>query len=89
MTLVDQITHAAESLAPKQRREALAMLRAFRAVEKPISPEKRATRKTLGKARKAIAAAKGMWRDRSDLPADTIEASLELRRRAMRRGANG
>ena len=29
----------------------------------------------------------GMWRDRTDLPRDSAEASDELRRRMMRRGS--
>ena len=29
----------------------------------------------------------GMWRDRTDLPQDSAEASDELRRRMMRRGS--
>ncbi len=85
MTIIDQITREVEALPSKQRQEALKLVRAIRT---PSAIVKRPARKTLGQARAALHAAKGMWRNRTDLPADTVEASIELRRRMMRRAGN-
>jgi hypothetical protein len=85
MTIIDLIIREAEALPPRHRQEALKALRIIRVRTELRASVKAPARKTLGKARAAINAARGMWRDRTDLPRDTIEASLELRRRVMKR----
>jgi hypothetical protein len=85
MTILDQIAREAKALPAQRRQEALQFLRSIRT---PSAGLKKPARKTLGQARSAIHAAQGMWRNRTDLPSDTIEASIELRRRMMRRASN-
>jgi hypothetical protein len=77
--------HEAEALSPKKRREALQVLRTLRRQSAAPGIPAMTTRKTLGKARAAIRAARGMWRNRTDLPHNTVEASLELQRRLIKR----
>ena len=94
MTLAERIRVEAESLSPKEQRALLTIARSLRgklgmAKSKDVKPIRKAARKTLGQARAAMRAVQGLWKDRTDLPADTVEASLELRQRLMRRGANG
>jgi hypothetical protein len=84
MTIVEQISRAARFLTPQERRETLKFIQGFHGKSKPKTPRAR-KRKTLGEARKALAAVRGMWKDRTDLPTDTVEASVLLRRRVMSR----
>ena len=85
MTVIEQIEHEVRAIPSGKRREALRLIRGLKATAKG----KRAGKKTLGAAREAIGAAKGMWRGRTDLPADPVAASVELRRRVMERSHGG
>ncbi len=85
MTVVEQIVREVRAIPAGKRKEALRLIRSLR----PAVAAKRPRRKTLGAARQAMSAAKGMWKGRADLPADTVAASRELRRRVMERGRGG
>ena len=85
MSVIEQIEREVRAIPAGKRREALRLIRGL----KSPSKGKRAGRKTLGAAREAMGAAKGMWRGRTDLPADSVAASVELRRRVMERGLGG
>ena len=89
MTIIDQINREAKALSTKEQQQALKLLRSLRTQKQAKFATKKTARKTLGKARTALRAVKGIWRDRTDFPSDTVEASIELRRRVMRRGKNG
>jgi len=88
MTVLDQIAREVKALPAKQRQESLLYLRTIRIRSRPSAGAKKPLRKTLGKARTALDATKGMWRNRIDLPTDTVETALELRRRVMQRKTN-
>ena len=92
MTIAEQLKEEVEALPAKDQRALLTIARSLRnqsTAKQLKGVPKSAPRKTLGQARAALRAIKGMWKDRTDLPADTVEASIEIRRRVMRRGAHG
>ena len=90
MTILDQITKEAESLSTKERRTALLLLKALRTKGRCGAATARvSTGKFVVDKRKlhpALRAVVGMWKDRKDIPADTVEASRFLRKRMMKRG---
>lgn len=91
MTIVEQISRAAEELSPRQRRKALKFVEQLRGKSKAKAKAKRGAARGAGKALKpgelhpALRAIAGMWKDRTDLPKDGAAASKVLRRRLMRR----
>ncbi len=92
MTILDQITREAEALSMTERRHALQLIRSLRPpARKKMKAPKRASKGAIDKRKlhPALRAIAGMWKDRTDLPKDSVEASKVLRRRLMGRDANG
>lgn len=80
------IAELAESLAAlpiKKQRQVLALAQKIRRpAARPVShPSKERVREVNG----ALRAIAGMWKDRTDLPKDSVAASKILRRRLMGR----
>ena len=99
MTLLAQITREAKALPAEQRPEALRVLRSMRTRAQRAKSLKKAMRPSPSKIPPnaelyiakdpAVRAIAGMWKDRTDLPKDPIEAVKFLRARMTSRGRNG
>ena len=92
MTILEQITHEAESLSTTQRRQALRFIRSMRAPKPHKNGKVQTATPTVDKHNRklhpALRAIAGMWKDRTDLPKDGAAASMVLRRRVMGRDEN-
>ena len=92
MTVIESIKQVSESLPPAKQQQVLKFARSLapqrvarskvRSDEKVLSVDPR----TLHPALRAIA---GMWKDRTDLPKDPVQAVKVLRSRMKSRGRNG
>jgi hypothetical protein len=88
MTILDQITREAKALSTQERQTALRLIRSLRRGSKNKSGASIAPaidKKRLHPALRAIA---GMWKGRTDLPRDPVEAVKVLRSRMKSRGRN-
>ena len=93
MTILDQITREVSTLPTKKRQQALQMIRSLRTPARTRRKNTTSTaiskspvdRRKLHPALRAIA---GMWKDRTDLPEDSVAASKILRRRVMGRSTH-
>jgi hypothetical protein len=91
MTVAQHIAKATASLPPDEQQQVLDFVE-FLKSRKPSSkkPEHKpltaAERKKLHPALRAIA---GMWKDRTDLPKDPVQAVKVLRSRMKSKGRNG
>lgn len=99
MTILDQITREAKALPAEQRPEALRLLRSIRSRAGRSGGAKRTARKSPGKIvpnaepyvpkDPALRAIAGIWKDRTDLPKDPVQAVKAIRARMWSRGRNG
>lgn len=84
MTVAETIKQKAEALPPDQQQE---ILQFVEFVSARSSAGFQGEKPTLESVKKALAAAAGIWTDRTDLPQDSAEAAEVLRERAMSRVA--
>jgi hypothetical protein len=89
MTLLDRITKEAESLSVKERRTALRLIKTLRSKSRTGAPKAPVAMAVIDKRKlhPALRAIARIWKDRTDLPTDTVEASRYLRKKMMRRGS--
>jgi hypothetical protein len=87
MTIGDLVKETVDALPVQEQRKALALVRKLRprtAIRKPVSKSK----SLVAEVDAAISEAAGIWKNRADLPKDSVTVSRSLRRRLMRRGGN-
>jgi hypothetical protein len=99
MTILDQITREAKALPAEQRPEALRLIRAIRSrsqrASKTKNPVRQPARQTPTRSESyvpkdaALRAIAGIWKDRTDLPKDPVQAVKAIRARMWSRGHNG
>ncbi len=89
MTIAQQIRSRVDSLEPLQQKALLKFLETFdhSAGLKSAAPRKSRRRKAEISA--AVRGIAGMWKDRTDLPKDPVEAVKVIRSRMKSRGRNG
>ena len=88
MTIAEEIKSRVDTLRPNQQLALLSLL-------DTMGPPPKAKPRVRGKRRSrqvgfaaALRAAAGIWKGRTDLPCDSAEASMVLRRRLMRRSGH-
>ena len=83
MTLLRQISSKVRELPPSRQQKVLRFIEKIQ----PTGARRRTASKVRGQRKlpKAIADAFGLWKDRSDLPADPVEAARHLRVKASKR----
>ena len=89
MTVAERIKTRINELDPKQQEALLTFLETLESsnAAKPRTTKKRASRKAEISA--AVRGIAGIWKDRTDLPKDPVEAVKAIRVRMWSRGRNG
>jgi hypothetical protein len=86
MTIAQKIKSRVDKLAPTQQRSVLKFLDTL---QMPHSGKGYRQRKmTVSEIRSAVRGIAGMWKDRTDLPKDPVEAVKALRAKMWSRGRN-
>ena len=83
MTVAESIVKSASDLPPDQQQEVLDFVEFLKQRNAAATPGQAPSKETV---RKALAAAAGIWQNRTDLPDDSVQAADLLRQRAMQRG---
>lgn len=84
MTVADSIAKATSDLPPDKQQEVLDFVE-FLAQRTAVPSQNQAP--TMDSVKQALAAAAGIWKDRTDLPEDSAQAAQMFRDRAMNRGS--
>lgn len=86
MTIADMIRDEVSAMPANKQRLALSLVRQL---QQKKTTRKRPVTQTSSVKNPALRAVAGIWADRKDLPAKGGEASLVLRKRALKRTSRG
>ncbi len=85
MTIAEVVKQKTEALDPDEQQRVLHFVESLGELKQASGQRPKST---LDAVNKALAAAAGIWKDRTDLPEDSVEASQLLRQRIMQRGSH-